>query len=67
MSDLVLDPDLLDVLACPDTDRAPLRAGPGGRTLTCTGCGREYDIVDGIPVLLLDRSRPSAGEDARDA
>ncbi|EEP73981.1 hypothetical protein MCAG_04308 [Micromonospora sp. ATCC 39149] len=67
MPDLALDPDLLDVLACPDTDHAPLRAAPDGRTLTCTGCGRVYDVVDGIPVLLLDRGRPSGGATGEDA
>jgi uncharacterized protein YbaR (Trm112 family) len=56
------DPDLLAVLACPDTDRAPLRPDAGGASLTCTGCGRTYDVVDGIPVLLLDRSYPGAGD-----
>jgi uncharacterized protein YbaR (Trm112 family) len=43
------DPDLLAVLACPG-DHAPLRVD--GDHLVCTGCGRGYPVVDGIPVLL---------------
>jgi uncharacterized protein len=58
-----LDPELLTVLACPDTDRAPLRPDPDGRTLTCTGCGRSYPVEDGIPVLLLDRGQPAGPAD----
>ncbi len=53
-----LDPQLLDILACPSDDHAPLRAGtpadPDAEALTCTGCGRVFPVVDGIPVLLLD-------------
>ena len=53
-----LDPQLMDILACPTDDHAPLRAGtaadPDAEALTCTACGRSYPVVDGIPVLLLD-------------
>jgi len=48
----LLDPRLLEILACPAEDHAPLRQTADG--LTCTSCGRRYPIVDGIPVLLLD-------------
>lgn len=55
-----LDPQLMDVLACPTDDHAPLRAGsptdPDADELTCTACGRRYPVVDGIPVLLIDRA-----------
>lgn len=50
-----LDPLLLDVLACPSADHAPLRVSEGQPSaLVCTACGRRYPVVDGIPVLLLD-------------
>ena len=53
-----LDPQLMDVLACPTEDHAPLRPGtatdPDADALTCTACGRTYPVVDGIPVLLVD-------------
>lgn len=61
-----LDPQLLEILACPSPDHAPLRAGtatdPDADALTCTECGRSYPVRDGIPVLLLDEAvEPAAG------
>jgi uncharacterized protein len=57
-----LDPKLMEILACPSDDHAPLRVGtptdPGADVLTCTSCGRGYPVVDGIPVLLLDEATP---------
>lgn len=57
-----LDPTLLEVLACPDTDHAPLTYDDDAQTLTCTQCGRIFRIDDGIPVLLLDESRSPQDE-----
>jgi uncharacterized protein YbaR (Trm112 family) len=55
---VVLDPQLLEILACPCDEHAPLRLGtpsdPTADALTCTSCGRSFPVVDGIPVLLLD-------------
>ncbi|GAB3566945.1 Trm112 family protein [Amycolatopsis endophytica] len=57
---VALDAQLLEILACPSDDHAPLRAGTAGDpeadALTCTSCGREYPVRDGIPVLLLDEA-----------
>jgi uncharacterized protein len=57
-----LDPQLLEILACPSDDHAPLRAGtpddPEADALTCTSCGRQFPVNDGIPVLLLDEATP---------
>jgi phosphomannomutase len=57
-----LDPQLLEILACPSQDHAPLRVGspddPAAAVLTCSECGRRYPIVDGVPVLLLDEALP---------
>jgi uncharacterized protein YbaR (Trm112 family) len=50
----VLDPQLLEVLACPAPDHASLTYDPEAQTLTCTSCGRVYPVRDGLPVLLLD-------------
>jgi uncharacterized protein len=59
-----LDPRLMEILACPSDDHAPLRAGtpadPDADVLTCTSCGRSYPVVDGIPVLLLEEASPPA-------
>jgi uncharacterized protein len=54
---LSLDPLLLEILACPDTHHAPLTYDEAAQTLTCTECGRVFEIRDGIPVLLLDEAR----------
>lgn len=55
-----LDQQLLDILACPSEDHAPLIIGtpddPTADVLTCTSCGRRYPVTDGIPVLLLDEA-----------
>jgi uncharacterized protein YbaR (Trm112 family) len=65
-----LDPRLMDILACPSDDHAPLQVGtpqdPDADVLTCTSCGRRYPVRDGIPVLLLDEATlpddgPAAG------
>ncbi|WP_024874864.1 Trm112 family protein [Saccharomonospora piscinae] len=57
---VTLDPQLLDILACPAPDHAPLTPGtpedPEADALTCTSCGRVYEVRDGIPVLLLDEA-----------
>jgi uncharacterized protein len=51
-----LDPQLLEILACPDTHHAPLEYDAAGQTLTCTECRRVFPIRDGLPVLLLDEA-----------
>jgi uncharacterized protein YbaR (Trm112 family) len=61
-----LDPRLMDILACPSDDHAPLRAGtpadPDADVLTCTECGRGFPVVDGIPVLLLTEATAPTGD-----
>jgi uncharacterized protein YbaR (Trm112 family) len=52
-----IDPQLLEILACPDTHHAPLEYDPDGQTLTCTECGRIFEIREDIPVLLLSEAR----------
>ena len=51
-----LDPDLLELLACPSDDHAPLVEVDGA--LVCTFCASRFRIDDGIPVLLLDEATP---------
>jgi uncharacterized protein YbaR (Trm112 family) len=48
-----LQPEDLRWLACP-VCRQPLALDADA--LRCTGCGRRYPVVDGIPVLLADRA-----------
>ena len=47
-----LDPQLLEILACPDAHHAPLTYDATAATLTCTECGRVFPIEDGIPTLM---------------
>ena len=54
---MALDPQLLDILACPDTHHAPLHYDSEAQTLTCTECGRIFEVRHDIPVLLLDEAR----------
>jgi phosphomannomutase len=56
-----IEPWLREILRCPQC-RSTLSdgSGPGGAELHCTNpaCRRAYRIDDGIPVLLVDESRP---------
>lgn len=64
---VTLDPQLLEILACPSPDHAPLTPGAPGEpeadALTCTSCGRVFPVRDGIPVLLLDEATPPTADD----
>jgi uncharacterized protein YbaR (Trm112 family) len=67
---LDLDPQLMEILACPCPEHAELRSGtatdPEADALTCTACGRSFPVTDGIPVLLLDEVLPGTGPAAGD-
>lgn len=54
---MALDPQLVEILACPDTHHTPLTYDAAAETLTCPECGRVFEVRDGIPVLLLDEAR----------
>ncbi len=49
--------EVLDLLACPACLGA-LRATPA--SFACEDCGRHYPVLDGIPILLVDRAIPPA-------
>lgn len=55
-----IDAALLELLACPSDDHAPLREEQraGADVLVCTFCASSFPIRDGIPVLLLDEATP---------
>jgi uncharacterized protein len=57
---MAIDAALLEMLACPSDDHAPLReeTHDGAAVLVCTNCETSYPIQDGIPVLLLDEATP---------
>lgn len=60
-----LDPQLLEILACPCPQHGELRTGTAADAdadaLTCATCGRSFPVTDGIPVLLLDEVLPGTG------
>jgi uncharacterized protein len=65
MMAMELDPQLMEILACPCPEHAELRTGtaadPQAHALTCIACGRSFPVTDGIPVLLLDEALPGTG------
>jgi hypothetical protein len=58
----MIDPKLLEILACPACKTPVLDEGEG---LRCTQCGRRYPVRDGIPVMLIEEAdrpeRPGQG------
>jgi uncharacterized protein len=57
----LLDPELLELLACPCPVHAPLQSEADGSVLRCTSCGRRFPLRDGIAVLLLSEALPEHG------
>jgi uncharacterized protein YbaR (Trm112 family) len=57
---MAVDPTLLELLACPSDDHAPLveATRDGADVLECTVCASTFPIRDGIPVLLADDATP---------
>lgn len=56
----MIDSKLLELLACPSDDHAPLREDvrDTAPVLVCTFCATSFPVTDGIPVLLLDDATP---------
>lgn len=52
---MVLDPILLEILACPE---CKVRVQQEETRLLCPRCGRRYRIEDGIPIMLLEEAEP---------
>jgi uncharacterized protein YbaR (Trm112 family) len=52
---MAVDPELLEILACPDC-KAPLDLVKNGTALKCRTCKRVYPIKDDIPVMLIDEA-----------
>lgn len=58
---MTIDPDLLDILACPAC-RAGVRLE--GDRIVCSSCALRYPVRDGIPILLIDEADKPATTDA---
>lgn len=54
-----LDPEFLEILACPSC-KGPLEPADGEDALDCRACRLRFPVEDGIPVLLLDRAQRDA-------
>ena len=54
-TDLGIDPDLLEILACPNC-KTPVVLVHDGAALKCKQCHRVYPIKDDIPVMLIDEA-----------
>jgi len=54
-----LDPVLVEVLACPCDQHAPVRVeGEPPVAIVCRRCRTSFPVRDGIPVMLLDDATP---------
>lgn len=51
-----------DLLACPCPAHGELVVDEDAQRVACSSCGRQYEVLDGIPVLLLDEATPASGE-----
>ncbi|HSH70144.1 MAG TPA: Trm112 family protein [Deferrisomatales bacterium] len=57
---MALNPDLLEILACPQC-KGELEYREGEAALLCHACNLRYRIDDGIPVMLIDEATPIEG------
>jgi uncharacterized protein YbaR (Trm112 family) len=54
----MIDPTLLELLACPACKTAVREEGD---RLVCSRCGRRYPVRDGIPVMLIEEADSGGG------
>ncbi len=52
---MAVDPELLEILACPAC-KTPVVLVNDGKGLKCNQCHRVYPIKDDIPVMLIDEA-----------
>jgi uncharacterized protein len=52
---MAVDPELLEILACPNC-KTKVELVKNGTALKCAQCKRVYPIKDDIPVMLLDEA-----------
>jgi hypothetical protein len=57
---MALDQRLLEILRCPDC-RAEVDYKDRRKVIVCTGCGLQYPVVDGIPVMLVEEATRKRG------
>lgn len=54
-SGVAIDPELLEILACPNC-KTPVKLVKNGLALKCDTCHRVYPIKDDIPVMLIEEA-----------
>ncbi len=52
----MINKDLLDILACPKC-KGPIELTPEENGLVCENCRLLYEIIDDIPVMLIDKAK----------
>ena len=55
----MIDPALLEILACPLCKTSVTLEG---ERLVCSQCGRRYPIREGIPVMLVEEAELPPGQ-----
>jgi uncharacterized protein YbaR (Trm112 family) len=55
---LGIAPALWDVLACPCPEHAAVEPDLAAGQVACTRCRTRFDVLDGVPVMLLDAATP---------
>jgi uncharacterized protein YbaR (Trm112 family) len=56
-----IDPQLLQILACPVCKTA-VKPAPDDTALICDTCRRRYPVVDDIPIMLVEDASIEPGE-----
>lgn len=54
---MVIAQDLLDILVCPKC-KGPVYLNHQRNGLICDACRLEYEILDDIPIMLIEEARP---------
>lgn len=57
---MAMDERLLEILRCPAC-RAKVDYKDRRKVIVCTGCGLQYPVVDGIPVMLVEEASKKRG------
>lgn len=52
----MINKDLLDILACPKC-KGPVELTPEEDGLICRKCELLYEIIDDIPVMIIDKAK----------
>lgn len=56
---MALDDRLLEILVCPAC-REDVEYKERRKVIICRGCGLQYPVRDGIPVMLVDEAKQPA-------